>query len=203
MKCSNCNETIKDSSALYCHNCGYALNQKKNASVFIETAKKLWGLCRNNAKITLLIIVCAAVGIGAAVSIKSCVRKEYIYLAPHKYAAIADEGHSTPNEYAAAVKESSETTNEYTSATTENTMPPDGHANSYGGYLKLNEYMVTAKGGYGAYMREGPGTDYEIISVVRNGDYFKGAQTSVANWIVIVEDNYIVGYIHHDNVTEK
>ncbi len=215
MNCPNCNENITDSRAIYCHNCGFALNQKKDASVIIKAAQKLWGLCKNNAKITLSIITCIVVGIGVIVLIKSCGRKEYIYLTPYNYVTTSDRGCPVANEYATTVKDGSKAPNEYSAdkgsvkqneyiaATDGDAVAPVEYATSEGEYLKLNEYVVTAKGGYGAYMREGPGTNHAIISVVRNGNSFMGAQSTVAHWIVIVEGNNIVGYIHDENVTKK
>ena len=65
----------------------------------------------------------------------------------------------------------------------------------------LDEFVVTSQGGYGAYVRLRPSTDSEKLITYREGTTFTGAYTDVPHWIMIVEDDNIVGYIHDENVS--
>lgn len=66
---------------------------------------------------------------------------------------------------------------------------------------ELDEFVVTSQGGYGAYVKSLPALDSERLMVYRDGTTFTGAYTDKPHWIMIVEDNRIVGYIHDENVS--
>lgn len=66
---------------------------------------------------------------------------------------------------------------------------------------ELDDFVVTSQGGYGAYVKSLPDLDSERLTVYRDGTTFTGAYTDKPHWIMIVEDNRIVGYIHDENVS--
>ena len=66
---------------------------------------------------------------------------------------------------------------------------------------ELDDFVVTSQGGYGAYVKSRPALDSERLMVYRDGTIFKGTYTDIPHWIMIVEDNHIVGYIHDENVS--
>lgn len=66
---------------------------------------------------------------------------------------------------------------------------------------ELDDFVVTSQGGYGAYVKSRPTLDSERLMVYRDGTTFTGAYTDKPHWIMIVEDNRIVGYIHDENVS--
>lgn len=67
---------------------------------------------------------------------------------------------------------------------------------------QLNGYYITSGGGYGAYLRKRPTTSSTKLTTYRDGTYFEGAYSSRdPEWIMVVKNGHIVGYIHEENVT--
>ena len=66
----------------------------------------------------------------------------------------------------------------------------------------LNEYVVTSFGGYGVYMRYRPQESAKTDIIYRDDMHFMGAPSRVPGWIMVVEDDEVIGYMPEEKVYE-
>lgn len=65
----------------------------------------------------------------------------------------------------------------------------------------LEYYQVTSLGGKGAYVRKRPNINSKILATYSEGTVFSGDYSDKPNWIRIINNGKVVGYIHDENVS--